>query len=151
MKIIITVIAAVLLAAGIRSINPEVTGGSASADTTFQNPNGTSELAMLMRDMQKYANDAKAALKAGTKPAPFPEAFKKIYTAEITEGMSKSDFYTQFADLYITAVKNYSTSTAELRVDAYNNMVNSCLACHSQHCPGPVPVIRKMIWDPGKN
>jgi hypothetical protein len=116
----------------------------AQADTTDLNPNGSSELARLMREMQKYTNEAKATIQTGKTPAAFPTAFEKIHTAKISEGTSKSDFYTQFADLYLMSVKNYATSNSSNRIETYNNMVNACLACHSQHCPGPVPMIKKM-------
>lgn len=115
--------------------------------TDQQNPNGSSELSLLMRDMQKYTNQAKADIKEGKNPAPYPVAFDKIHTAKISEGMEKSDYYKSFGDLYMMAVKNYATSTPENRIETYNNMVAACLACHSQHCPGPVPVIKKMKWE----
>lgn len=115
---------------------------------TQDNPNGSSELSKLMRDMQQYTNRAKEGLKTNAKPEPYPVAFDKIHTAKITEGMSKSDYYGSFADLYVMSVKNYAKSGKSNRVETYNNMVSACLACHSQHCPGPVPVIKKMMWEP---
>jgi cytochrome c553 len=118
-----------------------------AVQTEQENPNGSSELSLLMRDMQKYTNQAKADIKAGKSPAPYPAAFDKIHTAKISDGMEKSDYYKSFGDLYMMAVKNYASSTPENRIETYNNMVAACLACHSQHCPGPVPVIKKMKWE----
>ena len=129
----------------LQTITPEITITPVMADTTDINPNGSSELSMLMRTMQKFTNEAKADIKLGKAPGAFPLAFDSIHTAKISENISKSDFYDQFADLYLMSVKNYTSSTTENRVETYNNMVNACLACHSQHCPGPIPVIRKMI------
>ncbi|MBL0340016.1 MAG: hypothetical protein IPP71_03310 [Bacteroidetes bacterium] len=130
-----------------QTIHPESAITSALADTTDVNPNGSSELSKLMRDMQKYTTDAKADIKVGKAPAAYPVGFDKVHTAKISDGVSKSEYYKQFADLYVMAVKNYATSTPETRVETYNNMVSSCLACHSQHCPGPVPVIKKMMLE----
>ncbi len=129
---------------------PEASINTANADTTFVNPNGSSELAILMRDMQAYSNTAKSDVKAGKAPAPYPVIFDKLHTAEISAGMSKSEYYKSFADLYVMSVKNYASSTPAMRLETYNNMVSACLACHSQHCPGPVPVIKKLMIDPGK-
>jgi len=115
-------------------------------DTLGQNPNGSSELAKLMRQMQEYTKDArKAVLKKGA-PAPYPKAFDAIYTAKITPGTHKSEYYDSFADIYIAGVKNYAAATASDpdRIATYNNMVSGCIACHSQHCPGPVPMIKKL-------
>jgi hypothetical protein len=118
---------------------------TASADTTVQNPNGSSELASLMRDMQQYTSDARKAVLANQVPAPYPKEFEKLHTAKLTKGMSKSEFYDSFADIYIANVKSYSTSVPKDRISAYNNMVSSCVACHSQHCPGPTPMIKKLM------
>jgi hypothetical protein len=123
---------------------PVSMNNSALADTTDVNPNGSSELALLMREMQKYTVASKKDIKEGKDPLPYPESFDKIYTAKISEKSHKSDFYKQFADLYIASVKSYATSSAAIRMETYNNMVSACLACHSQHCPGPVPAIRKL-------
>ena len=143
-----TILTFVLLIAGVLMLQvvvPDQAISTAVADTTYANPNGSSELALLMREMQAYSNQAKEDIAAGKKPAKYPAKFDKIHTAKISDSMSKSDYYNSFADLYIMSVKNYATSTSAQRVDTYNNMVNSCLACDSQHCPGPVPVIKKMM------
>jgi hypothetical protein len=150
MKIVLTFI---LLIAGVLMFQvmvPEQAISIAAADTVYANPNGSSELAVLMRKMQQYSNTAKEDIKSGKAPAPYPVEFDKIHTAKISEGMSKSDYYKSFADLYVSSVKNYASSAPAERVDTYNNMVNSCLACHSQHCPGPIPVIKKMMIETGK-
>ncbi len=118
-----------------------------SASSQDNNPNGSSDLSKLMREMEQYTKRAKEGLKTGAKPEAYPVAFDKIHTAKITDGMSKSDYYKSFADLYVMSVKNYAKSSKSNRVETYNNMVSACLACHSQHCPGPVPAIKKMIWE----
>jgi hypothetical protein len=147
MKFIVTLIAVIGFALSFQILTPEHDSGIIKADTTGQNPNGASELALLMRDMQKFTNQAKEDLRTGKTPPVYPRDFDKVHTAKVTENMNKSDFYTQFADLYIMSVKNYTSSKPEQRIETYNNMVSACLACHSQHCPGPVPVIKKMMWD----
>ena len=120
-------------------------GTVATADTTVTNPNGSSELAQLMRDMQQYTSDAKKAVLANKAPAPYPSDFERLHTAKMTKGMSKSEHYDAFADMYITNVKSYAASASKDRVTAYNNMVTSCISCHSQHCPGPTPMIKKLL------
>ena len=150
MKVIVVL---VCLLSGIMMLQvamPDHSSSIAVADTTYVNPNGSSELALLMREMQAYSNTAKADIYTGKKPAPFPVDFDKIHTAKISDGMSKSEFYKSFADLYIMSVKNYSASSTSERIETYNNMVSACLACHSQHCRGPVPVIKKLMIEPGK-
>ncbi|MFM7080124.1 MAG: hypothetical protein ACKOYC_10100 [Bacteroidota bacterium] len=141
MKYILVIISvfALVLTIGLFATKP--------ASSQDNNPNGSSDLSKLMRQMEQYTKRAKEGLKTRAKPEPYPVAFDKIHTAKITDGMSKSDYYKSFADLYVMSVKNYAKSTKSNRVETYNNMVSACLACHSQHCPGPVPAIKKMIWE----
>jgi hypothetical protein len=66
MKKVIIIIALIAGVLAFQAIRPE--SGlieQAAADTMDVNPNGSSELSLLMRDMQKYTNQAKADLKAG--------------------------------------------------------------------------------------
>jgi len=116
----------------------------ASADSTI-NPNGASELAILMRKMEKFSLTAREDVKNGKQPEFFPGEFDKIHTAQLTPKMEKSEYYKSFADLYLMSVKNYTSSSPQERINTYNNMISACLACHSQHCPGPVPAIKKMF------
>jgi hypothetical protein len=115
----------------------------ASADSTI-NPNGASELAVLMRKMEKFSLMAREDIKNGKAPGSFPVDFDKIHTAMVTPKMEKSEYYNSFADLYLMSVKNYISSSPQERISTFNNMISACLACHSQHCPGPVPAIKKM-------
>lgn len=121
---------------------------SALADTSQRNPNGSSELALLMREMQSYTHRAKAHLNTDTVPETYPQAFDKLHSATVTPGISKNEFFNTFADVYLKSVKDYSGSSAGNRTETYNAMVSACLSCHAEHCPGPVPVIKKMMWDP---
>ncbi len=144
-KSLITLFVLLVVILTFQTIAPESSIQVANADTTDLNPNGSSELSKLMREMQKFTGEAKKTLISETAPASFPTSLDKIYTAKISEGVNKSEFYKQFADLYVMSVKNYASSNSENRIETYNNMVNACLACHSQHCPGPVPTIKKMM------
>ncbi len=148
MKILVTLI---LLITGALMMQVALPGNNTAtilADTSYVNPNVSSELALLMREMQQYSNTAKSDIKAGRNPAPYPKSFDAINSAKISDNMSKSDYYESFAGVYLMAVKSYAKSLPADRIDTYNNMVNTCLACHSQHCPGPVPVIKKLLIVP---
>ncbi|HNS11492.1 MAG TPA: hypothetical protein PKM97_02670 [Bacteroidia bacterium] len=114
-------------------------------DSTDQNPNGSSELSLLMRDMFNHAATARKLALSDEKDPDFPEKFKKIFTATPTDSETKNSHYDTFANIYLNAGKTYSSSnTEDLKVN-YNNLVNTCLACHSTHCPGPVPKIKKLL------
>jgi hypothetical protein len=116
----------------------------AKADTTDINPNGSSELSLLMREMYNHLAEARKGLEI-KKQVSYPKSFLTLTTAQATDEHTKNEYYNTFADLYLQSLENYSKSTNENRAKNYNSMVNACLACHSSHCPGPVPKIKKLL------
>lgn len=117
--------------------------GAASSNQDM-NPNGSSELSLLMRKMEKQLVDARPAVMKDQYKGTYPAEFDKLKTATPTDSETKTEYYDVFADLYTSAVKNLYAAK-KYQVKAYNNVVNSCLACHSQHCPGPVGRIKKLM------
>lgn len=110
------------------------------------NPNGSSELSLLMRRMEKQLVDARPGVLEGKlTDRNYPLEFDKINTATPTDSETKTEAYPVFADIYLKSVKVFLASKPEELTENYNNVVNTCLACHSQHCPGPVSRIRKLM------
>lgn len=109
------------------------------------NPNGSSELALLMRQMHTSAAKAKAALQSGEVPEITVD-YSAITTAMPTDA-SMVDF-----EGFLPLAKGYTAAMASLQsatdsasaATAYMQMINTCLACHQQSCRGPIPRIRKL-------
>lgn len=116
---------------------------SAYADTTDVNPNGSSELSLMMREMYTHTAAARKALDEN-KVAPYPESFLNIKTAKPTDEETKKEYYNTFADLYLQSLENYKNSDKKNLQRNYTALINTCLGCHSSHCPGPVPKIKKL-------
>lgn len=108
------------------------------------NPNGDSELALLMRDMMSSASNLREMVKQGNLPKEFPEAFLKIHTAKPTDSDTKKASFNAFADNYISNLHLLYNSPKEDLTKNYNAVVNACASCHSQHCPGPLKAINKL-------
>jgi cytochrome c556 len=108
------------------------------------NPNGDSELSVLMREMMSSASNMREMVKAGNLPEKFPEAFLKIHTAQPTDPETKKASYNGFAENYISNLQALYNSPKEDLTKNYNAVVNSCAGCHSQHCPGPLNAINKL-------
>ncbi|OJJ13959.1 hypothetical protein BKI52_45000 [marine bacterium AO1-C] len=106
-------------------------------------PNEDSELALLMREMDR---DMKAIKKAIVNQQKIPKVLKKfkaIHAATPTETDMKTPQFTTLAELLLTNTKKlYKTSQPQR---AYNRMVRNCLACHQSYCPGPVVRIKKLM------
>jgi hypothetical protein len=109
------------------------------------NPNGDSELALLMRDMTAHIEAERKRLDAGKEPGELPENHEKIKSALPTDSKQLTGNFNGFADVYLDALKAYHSSTAENHQFAFNNMIKSCISCHQEECPGPIKRIEKLM------
>ncbi len=116
---------------------------AAWADSTDINPNGSSELSLLMREMHVHALNARADVMADMLPSD-SVYFDALHSAEPTSDHTKNEYYNTFAGLYLNALRQYQDSRAENLRSNYENLVSACIACHTTHCPGPMVVIRKL-------
>ncbi|MCB0707115.1 MAG: hypothetical protein KDC34_17485 [Saprospiraceae bacterium] len=125
----------------------------ACADTDNQavqqaslNPNGDSELALLMRAMFLDGMQVKEALKKGEKPEISVE-FEKIHSAKATEPeKAASDTYHAFALAYEQSVLALQDAAADAAPVYYDQMVSACMNCHKAICPGPTMRIQQLEW-----
>lgn len=125
----------------------KIKADSISSCTKPVNPNGDSELALLMRDMMSSASNLREMIKQGNVPKSFPEAFLKIHTAKPTDSDTKKASFDNFANNYISNLQTLYTSPKEDLAKNYNAVVNACASCHSEHCPGPLKAINKLKID----
>ena len=101
------------------------------------NPNGDSELALLMRAMYDDAVQMKAAIERGEQPTPAID-HGEMLTAEATEPeKAASSTYQVWAQSYLQTIQSLKNEDPALVPERYNDMVNTCMACHSDLCPGP--------------
>ena len=108
------------------------------------NPNGDSELALLMRAMFEDGMKIKEQIAAGKKPEVTVN-FEHILSAEPTEpGMKNFPEFRAFAQHYISAMKTLKHSSPETARPAFENMVDACNNCHQMSCPGPLMKINKL-------
>jgi len=111
------------------------------------NPNGSSELALLMRKMLHSSDSIKQVIKQGGLPETFPDEFLRIHTAKPTDSETKKASFDGFATYYLNTLKTlYSSPKSEVSKN-YNAVIDACLSCHSEHCPGPVKAIGKLKID----
>ena len=111
------------------------------------NPNGDSELALLMRQMYEVGMEMKEHIENGKAPkADFP--YKTILTATPTDEKFTDDpDFPTFAQSYITAMKNLQNADPEKVHLMYSGMVNTCMSCHRDMCPGPIVKIEKLYLE----
>lgn len=116
-----------------------------TANGNYTNPNGSSELAVLMNDLYREAETAKQKIARGHTPEWSVDA-EKILTAAATEPeKAASSEYKAFAVSYLETVrmlKNASPAEAPVHFKA---MTTACMNCHNAICPGPTKRIRKLL------
>ena len=134
----------VLYAIGIACSDEQSCSSDTSTTQQPLNPNGDSELALLMRAMFDEAEHIKQQI-AKDEPITISLQHENILTAEATEPeKAASDQYKAFATAYLEAMKNLKAASPAHQIDAYKQVVGNCMSCHQALCPGPIVRIKKL-------
>lgn len=103
-----------------------------------------SELALAMRDMYEKMKLVSDSMKAGHEVhTAFLERFMAIHTAKATKPEMVSGTYQGMAELFMDNYERFEADTAD-QVEAFNAMIETCVACHQQQCPGPLKIITRL-------
>lgn len=108
------------------------------------NPNGDSELSVLMREMMTSSQTLREMVSKGELPKEFPDAFLKIHTAKPTDSDTKKASFEAHANNYVMNLRELYGSGKEDLTSNYNAVITACASCHGEHCPGPLKAINKL-------
>jgi len=104
-----------------------------------------SELALIMRDMNTEALKRKAKLEHGELDHTLSETLFDMLTAHPTKPHMKGEGFEPYAKSFIGIYNQIqSAEDVSTQIKAHNNMVNACIACHTQFCDGPISRIEKL-------
>ncbi len=106
-------------------------------------PNDDSELAWLMRQMYEDGEKIKLAVLNKQLPEDFREKFKNIHTATPTDAGVKGEVFDTSAKAFLATLDKFYKEK-ENQVENFNLVVNACIACHQNYCPGPIKKIKKL-------
>lgn len=117
------------------------------------NPNGDSELAILMREMTIFTLKTQSGLNNMSEIPTYPSGLGRIYFAKKTDTTINLELFNGLSENYLKSVqffydnfKNKETNiTKKEKIKLYNNMVTSCITCHSNFCGGPIKRIKKLM------
>lgn len=101
-----------------------------------------SELALLMREMFDDAILLKQQVKAGEELSGL-KRFEEIHQAVPTDPEVRGPLFDAFAQAYIESVRVLEESESDPK-KYFNNMVDNCMSCHTEFCPGPKMRIEKL-------
>lgn len=111
------------------------------------NPNGDSELAILMREMYEDGLKMKKQLQFGGKPSPSID-HSKMLTAEPTEPEKvASEEYIGYTSSYLNVISSMRSVENVNAAKLFTEMVDLCKSCHQSLCPGPIVKIEKLYLD----
>ena len=110
------------------------------------NPNGESELALLMREMASTSENIKASIQNNSELPAYPDGFGRIYFAKKTDSTLNKELFNGLAQNYLSTIKYfYETKNKAEKIERYNATINSCVGCHSNFCGGPIKRIKKLL------
>ena len=108
------------------------------------NPNGDSELAIVMRTMMESGKTMKAEIEGNLPISKYPDEIKTITTAKPTDGMIEDrNVFNGLANYYIATLDSVYIPASDTKKQ-FNHMVKSCVDCHENYCHGPIPAIKKL-------
>lgn len=108
------------------------------------NPNGDSELALLMRNMYDEAERIKKQIE-NSEEVIVSLDHERILTAHATEPeKATSPEYKAFAKSYLQSLNSLQEANAAQMASQFDNLVANCMACHQSLCPGPMVKIKKL-------
>lgn len=117
--------------------------GNSKSAKTILHPNKDSELTLLMREMYDYYDEVKVDIQNNQKPTKIRN-FLEMHSAVATEpSKSESALYKAMTTVYLESAKRLNTTTPDLP-KVFNEMVDNCMNCHKQMCPGPMVKIKKL-------
>jgi len=123
----------------------EVITDASQVEVSETNPNGDSELALLMRKMFEEGEDIKKLItnNEGNITEEYITELERIHTATPTDADVKTPEFEAYTKLMIDEA-NLLFSNDSNRVQGFNNLVNRCINCHQSFCPGPIKRIKKL-------
>ena len=111
---------------------------------SFTAPEKASPMAKLMRDMLTCIKKERYRIQEGFKPQPYPTRFEKIKTAQVTEGKKPAKDHEQYIATFMTQLNAYyKYNTWNERKATFNTVINTCITCHEEECPGPIQTIKE--------
>lgn len=110
----------------------------------YSNPNGDSELAILMRTMMQSGKTMKNEIENKLPISPYPSEIKSMTTAKQTDGMIEDRaIFNALANFHIITLDSIYIKKTNPTVQ-FNHMVKSCVDCHENYCHGPIPAIKQL-------
>ncbi len=106
-----------------------------------------SELALLMRQIHKDAKQWRKSIDHGELVHDSIAIYELLTESTPTDEDVTGPIFEGFAKNYQLALDSLMQSQdINLAKENYNNLVSTCISCHTTYCPGPVKTIKKLYF-----
>jgi hypothetical protein len=103
-----------------------------------------SETTLLMREMFDFNLESKKRIEKGELPQDFPEKFLKIHSSKLSSNFERDESFKNFTKLFFSNIENLDKSNQQNVKENFNLAINTCIACHTTTCTGPISRIKKL-------
>jgi predicted transcriptional regulator YdeE len=106
-----------------------------------------SELAAYMREVHAQSLYFKLQLSNEQMPEiseDYHKRLKDIFSAEPTDPKAIDETFEKYAQDFLLENQLFFAASKEEKIFSFNNMINSCVNCHKELCPGPIKKINKL-------
>ena len=110
--------------------------------TIITDPNDTSEMALLMRDMFERLEVIKDKIENNENLSEEQLSFASIHSQEATDSSFIKVGLVPMSEGYSRIINQFNNQPSK---ENYKSIVNSCINCHISMCPGPLERIDNLI------
>lgn len=125
-------------------LDPNKPGSPGNLIPSSRNPNGDSELAVLMRTFVDGLRDARLLVQGKQAVKPLFPVHRNMRCAWPTVPSDRDEGYDARAQSYLATVRAFDAAPSK---ETYNTVVNSCVACHQVSCGGVIEFIQTLRWE----
>jgi hypothetical protein len=111
---------------------------------TVIDPNNTSEMALLMRDMFSELEGIKEKIQKGEDISNEQLDFELIHKQTPTDESFLKEGLESMSTAYAYSVEAFNTQPSS---KSFSSIVNNCMSCHTMLCPGPLERIDNLILE----
>lgn len=126
------------------ALDPDKPGAPGHLIESPRNPNGDSELAVLMRTMVEQLKENRLRLKNGESAQKMWPAHHTMRCAWPTNPKERNQGYDGRAQSYLATVRAFDEAPSQA---SYNAVVNGCIACHQVNCGGVIDFLETLRWE----
>ena len=109
---------------------------------TITDPNDTSEMALLMRDMFERLQVIKDKIENNENLSEEQLSFAIIHSQEATDSSFIKEGLVGMSESYSRIINQFNNYPSK---ENYKSIVNTCINCHISMCPGPLERIDNLI------